>query len=106
MGVCRVSDGPVPTAEIKVTVRHQMSEETRPARVALEKAAGPLFEFRKGSDHYACELLDHGEFGTEARFLLNGQPYIARTFLDQPELDLRARDVATNWANRQRATME
>jgi hypothetical protein len=77
-----------------------MNDEPKPA------LGGPLFEFRKGSDHYACQLRDHGEFGIEAQFLLNGTLYIARTFLDQPELNLRAREVAKNWANRQRATME
>ena len=65
-----------------------------------------LFEFRKGTDSYACELRDHGEFGVEAQFLLNGEPYIARTFRDLPDLKLRARDVAVHWAHRQRATME
>jgi len=95
-----------------VGVQRQMSDEPRPAPVGpvapvtFVKPDGQLFEFRKGGDHYACELRDHGEFGIEAQFLLNGQLYIARTFLDQPELNLRARDVATRWANGQRATME
>jgi hypothetical protein len=92
-----------------VGVQRQMSHEPRLTPVGLvgiKKPGGQLFEFRKGSDHYACELRDHGEFGIEAQFLLNGQPYIGRTFLDQPELNLCARDVATSWANRQRATME
>lgn len=95
-----------------MSVERQMSDEPRPAPVGsvgpvdIDKPGGQLFEFRKGGDHYACELRDHGEFGIEAQFLLNGQPYIARTFLDQPELNLRARDVATRWANGQRAAME
>ena len=92
-------------AEVKVAFM-PMSNEPRLAPVVLEEPGGRLFEFHKGSDHYACELRDHGEFGIEAQFLLNGRPYIARTFLDQPDLNLRARDVAMRWANRQRATME
>ena len=90
-------------------VQRQMSDKPRPALVGPvgnDNPDGPLFEFRKGGDHYACELRDHGEFGIEAQFLLNGQPYIARTFLDQPELNLRARDIAKRWANGQRAAME
>jgi hypothetical protein len=76
-------------------------------RSAREPRPGELlFEFRKGTDSYACELRDHGEFGIEAQFLLNGQLYIARTFRDQPDVNLRARDVAMHWAERQRATME
>ena len=76
-------------------------------RLARDPKPGePLFEFRKGTDSYACQLRDHGEFGVEAQFLLNGQLYIARTFRDEPTLDLRARDVAMHWAQRQRATME
>jgi hypothetical protein len=76
----------------------------RPAREP--KPGDRLFEFGKGSDSYACELRDHGEFGVEALFLLNGQLYIARTFHDQPALGLRARDIAMRWAHRQRATMK
>jgi hypothetical protein len=83
-----------------------MNDEPKAAPVGRVKPGGRLFEFRKGSDYYACELRDHGEFGIEAQFLLNGELYIARTFLDQPELNLCARDVATSWANRQRAAME
>jgi hypothetical protein len=89
-----------------------MSEEPfwnpglKPKPAPEPKLGELLFEFRKGTDHYACELRDHGEFGIEAQFLLNGELYIARTFRDQQDLGLHARNVATNWANRQRATME
>jgi hypothetical protein len=76
----------------------------RPAREP--KSGDRLFEFRKGTDSYACELRDHGEFGVEAQFPLNGKLYIARTFRDQPDVNLRAREVAMHWAQRQRATME
>jgi hypothetical protein len=65
-----------------------------------------LFAFLKGGDSYACELRDHGEFGVEAQFRMNGELYIARTFHDQPHLALRARDAAMRWAHRQRAAME
>lgn len=70
------------------------------AKPTLAREATPgerLFAFRKGLDHYACELRDHGEFGIEAQFLLNGGLYIARTFQDQPEFS--GRQLATQWAD-------
>jgi hypothetical protein len=76
----------------------------RPPRVA--QPSERRFEFRKGVDHYVCELRDHGEFGIEAQFLLNGELYIARTFRDQPDLNLRAWAVAIAWAEQQRTAME
>jgi hypothetical protein len=61
-----------------------------------------LFEFRKNSDHYVCELRDHGEFGIEAPFLLNGDLYIARAFQDQPDLQLEGRRLTIAWAEQER----
>jgi len=77
----------------------------KPAPERLGKPGERLFEFRKGSDHYACELRLHGEWGVEAQFLLNGDLYIARTFQDQPDFGVRARDLATAWAEQQRKAL-
>jgi hypothetical protein len=65
-----------------------------------------LFAFQHGADAYRCELRDHGEFGVEAQFLLNGELYIARTFQDEPILAVRARELAIAWAEQQRGAME
>jgi hypothetical protein len=70
--------------------------------VRLGKPGERLFEFGKGSDHYACELRLHGEWGVEAQFILNGDLYIAQTFRDQPDLGIRARDPAIAWAEQER----
>ena len=78
----------------------------RPEPAREPRSGELLFVFWKGNDSYACELRDHGEFGVEAQFLLNGDLYIARTFHDQPSLALRARDLAIRWAQRQLARME
>jgi hypothetical protein len=78
--------------------------QPKPAREP--KSGELLFVFWRGSDSYACNLRDHGGFGVEGQFLLNGELYIARTFHDQPALGLRAHDIAMRWAQRQRARME
>jgi hypothetical protein len=80
--------------------------QRKPAPVRLGKPGDRLFEFRKGSDHYACELRDHGEFGIEAQFLLNGDLYIARTFQDQPDFGVKAHALAIAWAEQERKAME
>jgi hypothetical protein len=80
--------------------------DRKPAPVRLGKPGGRLFEFRKDVNHYVCELRNHGEWGTEAQFLLNGDLYIARTFQDQPDFGLHARDLAVAWADQQRKAME
>jgi len=72
---------------------------------APSKPGERLFEFRRGSDHYACELRDHREFGIEDRFLLNGDLYIARTFQDQPALGVRVRDLSIARAEQERKAM-
>jgi hypothetical protein len=55
-----------------------------------------LFEFHCPADHrfFRCELRDHGEFGVEAQFLLNGHLHIARTF--------PLREPAVRWAEEER----
>jgi hypothetical protein len=83
-----------------------LSPGLKPTPAREPKSGELLFVFWKGGDSYACELRDHGEFGVEAQFLLNGELYIARTFHDQPALTLRAREIAMRWAQRRRATME
>jgi hypothetical protein len=71
-----------------------------PKAARQPKRGDLLFKFVRPSDKspMSCELRDHGEFGVEAQFLLNGNLYIARTFQDQPDLDLRARTLAIAWA--------
>ena len=83
------------------------SPNLKPAPPRTPKPGERLFEFRKDvSRHYVCELRDHGQFGIEAQFLLNGELFIARTFQDQPDLGVRARDLAIAWAEQQRKAME
>ncbi len=82
------------------------SPKHKPAPVRLGKPGDRLFKFRKDVDRYVCELRDHGQYGIEAQFLLNGDLYIARTFQDQPDFGVRARDLAIAWAEQQRKAME
>jgi hypothetical protein len=49
-----------------------------------------------------CELRDHGEFGVEVQFLVNGDLHVARSFRDDV-LRGRARDRAVAWAEKRRA---
>jgi hypothetical protein len=39
-----------------------------------------LFEFLRGHDRFVCELRDHGAYGVEAQFLLNGDLFTSRRF--------------------------
>jgi hypothetical protein len=39
-----------------------------------------LFTMRRAGEAIVCELRDHGEFGCEAQFLLNGQLLMAQRF--------------------------
>jgi hypothetical protein len=62
-----------------------------------------LFEFRNDRmELVRCELRDHGEFGVEVQFLINGELRVGRTFHDDV-LRGRARDRAVGWAERRRA---
>lgn len=74
----------------------------RATRSRQQTAGERLFEFVSEKKHYACELRDHREFGTEAQFLLNGEFYIARTFRDEPSLRLTGRALAIVWAEAKR----
>jgi hypothetical protein len=47
---------------------------------ALEKARAAVYD-DEGPLLLECELLFHGEYGVEARFLLDGELHIARTFV-------------------------
>jgi hypothetical protein len=54
---------------------------TRPP--APEQQAQPgevLFECLRGHDRFVCELRDHGAYGVEAQFLLNGDLFTSRRF--------------------------
>jgi hypothetical protein len=82
------------------------SPTRKPPSARVARAGELLFEFRNGIDHYVCEVRDHGEFGVEAQFLLNGELYIARTFQDQPDLQLHARQLAITWAEQERKALE
>jgi hypothetical protein len=82
------------------------SPNRKPAPVRLGKPGGKLFEFRHGDDRFICELRDRGRFGVEAQFLLNGDLYIARTFQDQTDFGVRARDLAIAWAEQLRKAKE
>ena len=63
-----------------------------------------LFEFvRHDGGRMRCELRDHGEFGVEAQFLLNGTLYIARTFQGINEHGIAARAIAVLGVSRARA---
>jgi len=77
-----------------------------PTRAPAPAPGERLFDFRSDRDCYACELRYHREYGVEARFLLNGDLYIARTFQDQPDLHMSAKQLAIAWADQQRMAME
>ena len=82
------------------------SPKAKPAPGRRGKPCERLFEFRKGSDLYVGELRYYGQFGVEARFLLNGDLYIARTFEDQPDFNITGRELAMAWVTQQRTWLE
>jgi hypothetical protein len=67
------------------------------------KAGELLFEFQNARmELVRCDLRDHGEFGVEVQFLVNGDLRVGRTFRDDV-LRGRARDRAITWAEKRRA---
>ena len=78
------------------------------AQAPAEGEAGRTpIEFVRASDkaRIFCELRNHGDWGIEVQFLLNGDLYIARRFRIG-RLWPRARDLAVAWAEQQRTAME
>ena len=72
----------------------------KPPRSSQRRPAELLFEFVRKSDRvqFRCELLDHGEYGVEARFTRQGGLLFSRRF------DTRA--LAVQWAEAQRPALE
>lgn len=58
----------------------------------------PLFDFLRGHDRIACELVDHGVYGVEAQFFVNEE--FSRS------VRWPSRDAAVTWATAERAALE
>jgi len=66
-----------------------------------------LFTFDFGTDHYRCELRDHGNLGVSGQLITNGESIRSCGFISRAEATswaITARDtIVTNWAFRVRA---
>jgi hypothetical protein len=68
------------------------SPNAKPRPPRQPKPGELLVEFQRADGTpMTCERRDYDEFGTEAQLLLNGQFYIARTFRDDPSLQVKGR---------------
>lgn len=72
----------------------------------VSSAGELLFEFVSGLDRFRCELRDHGRYGVEAQFLLNGELFIARTFAPHLDPQRPPREMAIGWAVEERKVLE
>jgi hypothetical protein len=83
------------------------SPNAKPRPPRQPKPGELLFEFQRADGTpMTCELRDHGEFGTEAQFLLNGQLLMARMFRDDPALGFKGLTLAMAWLEQARRAME
>lgn len=65
-----------------------------------------LFEFMVGHDRYRCELRDHGPYGVEALFLINGDmDFIGRIFHPRLDPTRTPREMAIAWAEEERKAL-
>jgi len=59
-------------------------------RHSEQKLRELLFTFECGTDHYHCELRDHGNLGIQGQLVKNGESIRSRGFVSRAE--------ATSWA--------
>ncbi len=65
-----------------------------------------LFEFLHGGTRIRCELVDHGDYGIEARFVHQDLSMMSQTFPPCRAFRRTPRDVAIAWAHEERKAME
>lgn len=80
--------------------------DLKPAPPRQPKPSELLEEFLVGHDRWCIELLDHGQWGIEARFLKNEEFFSSRRF-DERDDPMRApRELAIAWAREERKALE
>jgi hypothetical protein len=66
-----------------------------------------LYEFLHGHTRIRCELVDHGQYGIEARILHNEEHYMSRTFAPWHCIPLATpRAAAIHWAEQMCMSIE
>jgi hypothetical protein len=66
-----------------------------------------LYEFLHGHTRIRCELVDHGQYGIEARILHNEEHYMSHTFAPWHSIPFATpRAAAIHWAERERKAVE
>jgi len=79
----------------------------RPPQPARQPKAGErLFAFLRGHDRFLCELRDHGAYGIEAQFWKNEEFLISHRFDPALHPTRTSREMAMQWANEVRKTLE
>jgi len=66
-----------------------------------------LYEFLHEHTRIRCELVDHGQYGIEARILHNEEHYMSHTFAPWHVIPFATpRTAAIHWAERERKAIE
>jgi hypothetical protein len=66
-----------------------------------------LYEYLSGRTRIRCELVDHGQYGVEARILFNEEHYMSHTFAPWHCISfVTPRAAAIHWAEGERKAIE
>jgi hypothetical protein len=66
-----------------------------------------LYEFLRGDARIRCELVDHGQYGIEARILYNEEHHMSHTFAPWHCIPfVTPRAAAIHWAESERTAIE